>query len=392
MDLDLLARGGVGQLVPIEGQDARHGDFEYFAYLADPLPGDVEGLASATWTSVVRASSALAQLNQACLQLPDPRLLIRPTLWREALDTSALEGTVGGLQELLESRLPSAQYLSPETREIRAYERVALEAFSLIHEREISVGLLSDLQAELFRDADHPPREPGRIRQDQVWIGPRDRPIQESRFVPAPGDDRLVAGMREWERWVRADHDHLPPVLRAALAHYQFETLHPFGDGNGRIGRLVIVLQLLRGGALQHPAITISPWFLKRRAEYQQALFNVSASGDWNPWLQFFCRAVCEQCALLIPAADQLVAWLADNRRMVHERRWTGAIHRLLEDLIEWPVTTVADTAARYEVTTMNATRMINHLVEIDVLKEITGRSYNRVFGATFVMRTVDTI
>lgn len=391
MDIEALGQSPVGQLVPLHGQDAHHGEFAYFAYLPAPLPSDVT-LSSATWTAVADASTALGKLDQACAQLPDPKLLIRPALWREALDTSALEGTHGALQELLEAQLPSAQFLSPETVEIRAYERVALMAFEMLKDRPISIGLLCELQGELLKEARKPPRDLGCVRQDPVWIGERNRPIQEARFVPAPPDDRLRAGLDAWEQWVQAEHRHLPPVLRAALAHYQFEALHPFGDGNGRIGRLVIVLQLLCGQAIRQPAVTVSPWFLKRREGYQQQLLAISCTGNWNPWVQFFCQAVREQCDLLIPGADRLLNWLSGSRRAVHERRWTGAIHRLLEDLIEWPVTTIADTASRYGVTPVHAARMINHLVEIGVLRELTGKNYRRIFGAFSVIEIIETI
>jgi Fic family protein len=285
-----------------------------------------------------------------------------------------LEGTYGGLQELLEARLPSAQFLSPETVEIRAYERVALMAFPLIKDRQIGMPLLSDLQRELLRDSRKPPRDLGAVRQDHVWIGPKDRPIDEARYVPPPADDRLRAGLDSWELWLRTDHSHLPPVLQAALAHYQFEALHPFGDGNGRIGRLVVVLQLLRSGSIQQPAVTVSPWFLKRRDEYQEQLLMVSLTGDWNPWVQFFCRAISDQCESLLARAQRLVDWLDETSKTLLSRRWAGAIHRLLEDLVEWPVITIADTADRYGVTTVHAARMINHLVEIRGFEGVDGQ------------------
>ena len=391
MDIDTLGQSPVGQLVPVHDHDARHGEFAYFAYLPAPLPADVD-LDSATWTAVTEAATALGKLDQACAQLPDPRLLIRPALWREALDTSALEGTYGTLQDLLEAQLPSAQFLSPETVEIRAYENVAVQAFEMIRDRPIGVGFLSELQGELLKHATKQPRDLGRVREHTVWIGAKDRPIQEARFVPAPHGDRLRAGLDSWEEWVRTEHAYLPPVLRAALAHYQFEALHPFGDGNGRIGRLVVVLQLLRAKSIQYPAVTVSPWFLRHRAEYQQQLLQISCTGDWNPWVRFFCQAVGEQCESVFSGADRLLTWLSEARRAVHARRWSGAIHRLLEDLIEWPVTTIADTAARYNVTPVGAARMVDHLAEIGVLSELTGKTYGRVFGATYVMDTVNAI
>lgn len=393
MDLDALNASPIGQLVPVRGYDARHGDFAYFAYLPDPLPADVE-LESATWTAVSQASMAIAKLDQICRQLPDPRLLIRPALWREALDTSALEGTVGGLQELLEAQLTSAQtqYIRPEAKEIRDYLDVANRAFEDVKTRPVSLSLLSEYHKQLLENAREKPRMLGALRDDVVWIGDRERPIDEARFVPPPADDRLRAGVDAWEAWVRLEHPDLPPVLRAALAHYQFETLHPFGDGNGRLGRLVIVLQLLRSGIIDQPGITVSPWFLRNRDQYQEELLAVSCTGNWNPWVRFFCEAVRVQCDRLGTGAERLVEWSKASSAQLHERRWTGKIHQLLADLIEWPVVNIADTAERYGVSVVHATRMVDHLVEVGVLKELTGRKYGRVFGALFVMDTVDVI
>jgi Fic family protein len=391
MDLERLHRSPVGDLVPITGHDARHGDFAYFAYLPNPLPDDVD-LESRTWAAVAEASMALGKLDQVCVQLPDPRLLIRPALFREALDTSALEGTVGALRDLLEAQLPSAQYLSPETKEINAYVEVAMTAFQIITDRRISMGLLCELQARLFRELPDKPEDIGRARQGIVWIGQKGRPIEEARFVPPPADDRLQAGIDAWERWIQAEQPHLAPLVRAAMAHYQFETLHPFSDGNGRLGRLIVILQLLRSGTIQQPAITLSPWFLRNRNEYQEQLLTVSCTGNWNPWICFFCQAVGTQCTSLITGAERLLAWLTSSRQKLDERHWTGAIHRVLAGLIEWPVTTISDTASRYGVSLMNATRMINHLTEVGIMKELTGRSYGRTFGAVEVMEIVDQI
>jgi len=391
MDIDRLRRSPVGELVPIQGRDARYGNFAYFAFLPVPLPDDVV-LESRSWAAVADASMALGRLDQVCAQLPDPRLLIRPALFREALDTSALEGTVGVLRELLEAELPSAQYLSPETLEIKAYIDVAMTAFKAIKERPISIGLISELQNRLFMDLPNKPNDIGRPRRGIVWIGARDRPIEEARFVPPPADDRLQAGLDAWEKWVQAEHSHLAPVVRTALAHYQFETLHPFGDGNGRLGRLVAVLQLLRAGTIQQPAITLSPWFLRHRDEYQEHLLAASFTGNWNPWIGFFCQAVSAQCSSLIKGAEDLLAWLGKSRSLLDEKRWTGVIHRVLTDLIEWPVTTIPNTASRYQVSPMHATRMINHLVEVGIVSELTGKTYGRTFGATEVMNIVDRI
>jgi Fic family protein len=391
MDIEALIRSPVGQLIPIQGTDARHGPFACFAFLPHPLPDQIPPLNPTTWTSVTEAASALARLDQACGQLANPGLLINPALYREALDTSALEGTYGQLADVLEAELPGSHFPSPEVAEIQGYVRIARWAFEEVKKRPITVGLLSEIQNGLFRDAADPPRDLGRVRKHQVWIGPKDSPIDKARFVPPPGDDRLQAGMDAWEQWVGIDHA-LPAILLAALAHYQIETLHPFGDGNGRIGRLVIVLQLLRAGAISSPAVTVSPWFLERRDQYQEKLLRVSSTGDWDSWVQFFCAAIVDQCGSLVRGAEQLTTWLHQTRAELNRNRWTGEIYHLVDRLTEWPVISIAFVANTHNVTAMTATRMVNHLQEIGVLRELTGRSYGRVFGAVEVMRIVDEI
>jgi len=390
MDNELLNQSPVGRIIPISGDDATYGPYACFAYLPDPLPEELD-LTMATVNAVADATSALSRLDQACGELAEPGLLIRPALYREALDTSALEGTYGQLTEILEAELPGSQfqYQSQETREIRGYLQAALMAFESIRTRPITVGLLNEAQAGMFEDVDNPPRDVGQTRMHQVWIGPQDTPISEARFVPLPGDDRLKAALDAWIEWIAAESEW-PVVLRAALAHYQFETLHPFSDGNGRIGRLVIVLQFLRSGVIRHPAVTISPWFYQRRDQYQDQLLAVSCTGDWNPWIQFFCRAIVDQCSALLRGAVDLASWIAKTRSLVNERRWAGVIYDVLRDLTQWPVITIASITNRYGVTPTAATNIVNHLVEIEALAEMTGRSYGRVFGATEVMAIVD--
>ena len=385
-----MATSPVGQLVPVQGTDSRYGSYACFAFLPAPLPERLD-LSMATVNEVARASSSLARLDQACGQLKEPGLLIRPTLYREALDTSALEGTYGQLTEVLEAELPGVHFRSPETREIVGYVNAALNSFASVEGTPLSIGLLCEAQATMFHEADHPPRDVGKVREHQVWIGPQDGSILEARFVPLPGDDRLRASLEACIEWIGADHEW-PPVLRAALAHYQFETLHPFGDGNGRIGRLLIVLQLLRGGTIRYPVVTVSPWLLRHRQEYQDQLLQLSCTGDWNPWIQFFCRGIVAQADAVIAGAVKLTEWLASARELINQHRWSGVIYDVLTDLTKWPVTSIAAIAMQHGKTSTAAARVVDHLTELGLLEEMTGRNYGRVFGARAVMRIVDDI
>lgn len=388
MDLTKLERSPIGKLVPIEGHDEHRREFSYFAYLPDFLPESVE-LRAETWTLVARASEALGRLDQACTTLPNPRLLIAPALAREALDTSALEGTYGALADVLEARLTEHRPNSPQVAEINAYERMAHQAFDWVAERPITIGLLCHLQGILAASSVEPPRDPGQVRRHQVVIGPKDCTVYEARFIPPPPDDRLHAGLDQWRSWIERPHA-LPAALKAAIVHYQFECLHPFGDGNGRVGRLVILLQLLRDGALKHPVITISAWFRRRSDEYQAHLLALSETGDWNTWVSFFCQAIYDQSTACVRVVEGLNDWMAGIRQTLNDRHWSGAVSNLLDDLVDWPVITSPSVQEKYGVSAPTAKSAIDRLVEIGVLTETTGGSYLRRYAAPAVIAAVE--
>ena len=391
MDLDALSRSPVGRLVPISGHDELLREFAYFAFVPDPLPDEV-ALTAITWTKISEASEALGRLHQACATLPNPRLLIAPALAREAVDTSALEGTFGALADVLEARLSDERPKSPEVAEIRAYERVAHQAFAWVLDRPVTVGLLSDLQGVLAAESRDPQRDPGKVREHQVVIGARGSTVYDARYIPPPPDDRLRAGLDHWQAWIEATQAGIPPVLAAALAHYQFEALHPFGDGNGRIGRLVILLQLLRCGALSEPAFTISPWLRKRRDEYQGHLLRVSQTGDWNPWVAFFCDAIIDQSRASVAVVDSLNQWMSNVRQKFNERHWSGTVASICEDLVDWPVISSPFVQKKYGVSAPTAKSAIDRLCEIGVLEDMSQKSYRRVYGAMGVIRAVESL
>ncbi|WP_344204330.1 Fic family protein [Aeromicrobium alkaliterrae] len=388
MDLEALRDTTVGQVVPISGTDKLGRDFSHFAFLPDHLPALVQ-LQPTTWNSVAKAASALGRLHQACAPLPNPGLLIAPALVREAVDTSALEGTYGALADVMEARLSDTKVNSPEIAEIRAYERAAYFGFDWVKTGPVTIPLLEHLQGMLVAEAQVPQRDPGKVREHQVVIGPRDCSVYEARYIPPPPDDRLRAGLDDWIEWFESDRE-MPAVLMAAIAHYQFESLHPFGDGNGRIGRLLIVLQMLRLGALSEPAITISPWLRRRRDAYQDHLLSVSRTGNWDPWVQFFCEGVWTQADAAVAVVDKLMTWLANVRADLNERHWTGTVASICEDLIDWPVISNRFVQDRYGVSGPTAKSAIDRLVQIGVLRETSGRAYNRTYAASRVMQIVE--
>jgi Fic family protein len=275
--------------------------------------------------------------------------------------------------------------VTPEIREILNYAEMAEYAIDAIPHRSISVGLLCELQAMLLRGTKSDGPDSGRIRERQVVIGPKDCPVEEARFVPAPDGDLLVAGLRDWVDWLERPRE-LPIVVQVALAHYQFETLHPFHDGNGRIGRLVIVLQLIRTEHLRDGLLTISPWLEARREEYQDQLLRLSQRGDWDSWVRFFARALAAASDQTIQRVKRLLDRHSELRALVHDTPIRGVAARIVEDLIAQPILNPTWAAGHYKVSYQAANTSVARLVELGVLQEATGRTYDRMFFAPDVL------
>jgi cell filamentation protein, protein adenylyltransferase len=372
VDLEALRDSPIGQLVPISGTDGRSGEhYDYFSYLANALPRSVE-LSSATWTAIAHAEATLARLDQAARQVPEPALLRRPALRREAQSTSALEGTFAPLDAVLESDVEERGQLSIDLREILNYVVAAEEAFSWIRERPLTSGMVENLQGILVQGTAEPHSDAGRLRDRHVFIGPKDAPIDEARFVPAPFGDQLRAGFEEWIAWVNDPPGDMPTVLQAALAHYQFETLHPFSDGNGRIGRLLIVLQLMRQGVLSHPILVVSPWFEARRVEYQDALLMLSQTGRWDDWVRFFATGVGASAATTHERVDALISWRDDALQRVRDAGVSGVAERVAGDLIGAPILRAAQVAKRHNVSHQGAMNALRRLAHLEIVTEET--------------------
>jgi Fic family protein len=390
VDLSAFSGSSPGQLVPISGIHGRTGEtYDHAVFFPDPLPETLV-LGGAAWEAVALAMQALGRADLATRKIPNPGLLRRPSLRREAQSTSALEGTHAVLSEVLEADA-GGRAMTPEIREVLNYAEMAEAAIEAVATRPITFGQLCEWQAMLVRGTSSDGPESGKVRDSQVVIGPKHCLVEEARFVPPPPGDLLVTALREWVDWVERARS-MPVAVQAALAHYQFETLHPFHDGNGRIGRLVIVLQLIRKGDLRDGLLTISPWLEARRDEYQGALLRLSQTGDWDHWVTFFSRALTAASEATVERIERLLAFQAYVRDLVHTRKppIRGTAIRIAEDLIGNPVITVKSTARRYDVTYQAANNAISRLVGAEILVEATGRSYDRIFFAPQVIRILE--
>ncbi|OCB38366.1 hypothetical protein A5676_15705 [Mycobacterium malmoense] len=389
MDIEAIGKSPIGKLVPITGIDPRTTQaWEYWAYLPDPLPPHVD-LSPAATAAAAKAAMAVARLDEAVAQLPRPEILVRPIIRREATSTSALEGTYASFQEVLEADFLQDSQMSFEQREIRNYVEAAEVAVEHITERRISRSFLGSLQKIVVRGTKGDTTDAGDIRPHEVAIGAKDRPISDARFVPCPSGDQLVAGVDDWEEWVAASSDLLI-VAKTAIAHYQFETLHPFGDGNGRLGRLIALLQIMQARELRWAVLNIAPWFEARRDRYQDGLMQVTLSGDFSPWVEFFAEAVEVQAREGLATIKQL---LAIRDRMVAELRskgMRGSPIEIAEVLIGYPVIDVPTVRRLIGKSFQAANQTVSKLIERGMLQEITGRRQDRLFVNSEIFLTIN--
>lgn len=378
-----------GLLVPISGLDRRYGEWGHVAFVAHQLPEETPQLDVPTFNAVSAARAALASLNSSARQLPNPSLLRRPTLRREAQSTSALEGTYAPLQAVLaadEDDDPADANL----REVLNYVHAAEHAFSWHGAgRPLATILLTELHAVLVRGTAADNEQAGRIRTIQVVIGghPGGR-VQDARFVPHPPGPELERKVRDWLSWVDESHrGHIDPVVAAGMAHHHFETLHPFNDGNGRIGRLLIVLHFLYAQVLTEPTLTVSPWFEARRADYYDALMGVSAHGDWNRWIRFFADGIAASARDTEDRLLDLLQVQADLKMRIRKAGLRADNAMLLVDFaLAQPIFTVRQVERRLGVTYPRANKLVGQLVGIGVLRQFDEAVYDRSFAAPDVV------
>lgn len=395
MDLEMFVNEQMGRLVPISGTDAYLGHWTHHAFVPVRLPDEAPVLSGTTYMAVADARASLAALDNTSSQLPNPQLLRHPALQREAQSTSALEGTYAPLESVLTADEDSPR--TPELVEVLNYVRMANEGFAhVMNGRPVSVTFLGSMQGMLMRGTPLEP-ESGHIRGSQVVIGRRPDapvggfPVHAARFVPPPPGLDLEAGLRDLTDWMEADHaGSIDPVVVAAMAHYQFEALHPFRDGNGRLGRFLIVLQLLHDKVLSEPTLTVSPWFEARRAEYYDRLLAVSVAGDWDGFVTFFARG-------LQAAADQthrqmkvLVALQAELKEQIrHSPLRADSAHAIVDFAIANPTFSVNRAQRALGLSYQRVNKLMHQLEGLGILDQFDAPGQGRRFFAPRVLRAL---
>ncbi|MYH97596.1 MAG: Fic family protein [Acidimicrobiia bacterium] len=392
-----LSKSPIGTTVPISGNDHRFNtEYAVDAFVPAPLPQKLE-LPQDAWLALSEAMTELGRLDSAAGMIPNPYLVTRMATRREAIGTSALEGTFANLTDLFAAEAIAVDEenpsMPPNVREVMNYTRAADYAFDWIAERPINSTLISSLQALIVRGTKSDGPEAGSVRLKQVFIGAENRPIAEARFVPPPPGDQLRVLLDEWLDWINNEdrrHD-LQLLIRVALAHYQFETIHPYTDGNGRLGRLIAVLQILTEGALRAPVLSLSTWLKENATEYRDHLLNVSITGDWAPWIKFLAETVAASSK---DALNRILRLLALRDEIGAQARESLPRARLAieiaDNLIAYPILTVA-TAQRLHGRSNQANRSaINRLCDLGLLEPYSDAQYDRLYWNRRVFEVIE--
>lgn len=382
-----MHRGPTGRLVvtsAVGGETVR-------AFVPDPLPPTPPLVVDAHLRDTLdSALLSLGRLDSVTTLLPDTRLFLYTYVRKEAVLSSQIEGTQSSLSDLLVFEANEAPGVPlDDVEEVSNY--VAALQYGLRRIREgfpLSGRLIREIHGILLQGGRGAEKDPGELRRSQNWTG-GSRPGNAA-FVPPPPHE-VAACMGALERWLRDEPERTPTLPKAALAHVQFETIHPFLDGNGRVGRLLVTLLLCAEGVLSEPLLYLSLYLKQHRAEYYDLLGRVRTDGDWEAWVRFFATGVQETAAGAVGTAQRLVRLFQQDRARIQELgRAAGSALRLHEALQERPLDSASRLAARtgLSVPAVNAT--LAALRELHVVREITGRRRNRLFSYDAYLRILD--
>ena len=355
----------------------------YRAFLPVPLPPEPAVRMEGEMLELLsQASLALGRLDGAIHTLPESDLFALMYLRKEAVLSSQIEGTQSSLRDVLAAE---ARVLSPrrpgDEGDVLNYMAAMDHGLARLADLPLSVRLIREIHGKLLQGTRGGRLAPGELRRSQNWIGPAGATPDDATFVPPPFEE-VPGALADLEKFLHREDDGIPPLVRIGLAHAQFETIHPFLDGNGRTGRMLIAFFLCERGLLARPVLYLSHYLKRRRTEYYDRLQAVRDAGDWEGWLAFFLRGVAEVGAEAVETARRVLDLREAHRAAVtaHLGRAAGNGHLVLEALYRKPVVTVADAREIAGVTYAAANNLVARLVSIGVLEEISGRKRNRAF------------
>ncbi|MHB8806573.1 MAG: Fic family protein [Anaerolineaceae bacterium] len=358
----------------------------YLAFIPAPLPPTIKYTPEVV-LSLSRADAALSELSGLGKYLPNPHLLTNAYIRREAVLSSRIEGTRAGLSDMwLEEFDPKEKEIKdPDLHEVNNYV-VAMEyGIQRLSELSLSLRLIREIHEKLMKGVRGDQATPGEFRRSQNWIGPAGSTLSNATYVPPPPEE-MKPCLTNWEVFLQ-NRNQFPELIQCCLLHEQFEAIHPFLDGNGRVGRLLITLFLIERDRLTQPLLYLSSYFESHRQEYYNYLQKVKTDGDWNNWILFFLNGVAETAQQAARQANQITAL---RERYLKELRETPKAVALIDPLFQNPYMTVARATQLLNITHPTARQVIKVLEDAGVLQEVTGREWGRIYKASEISRAIE--
>lgn len=365
---------------PHQRHHVRRAEGGYWAFIPPPLPPALS-MSAELVAALSEADRATGEVSGLGRTLPNPHLLAMSLLRREAVLSSRIEGTQASMADLvLFEADPQEPAHAADVQEVANYMKAANHVLAAERRLPMSLPLLLETHGILMSGVRGSTAAPGEFRRTQNWIGTPGCLLSDASYVPpAPAD--LWSCLDAFEKSLHRD-DPLPPLLRVAAIHYQFEAIHPFLDGNGRIGRLLVVALMVEWGLLPGPLLDISAFIEPRRDDYYKALMGVSTEGDWHTWMLFFLDAVSNQSRATLHRATRLRALRDDYRSRLATPRASALLPALVDQLFARPAITIVEASKALNVTHRAATVNIEKLVSAGVLQEVRTGGKRRLFIA----------
>lgn len=355
----------------------------YQAFIPNPLPPSPEiAMDQEMWQLLSQADRALGRLDGSTDALPNPDLFVFMYVRKEAVLSSQIEGTQASLIDVLEFE---SQTLEPENpqdvAEVVNYIAALNYGLERLETLPVSLRLIREIHEKLLQNVRGSERKPGEFRDQQNWIGFAGCSLKEATYIPPPPSDMKTA-LDNLEKFLH-DPKPMPILIKIGLAHAQFETIHPFFDGNGRVGRLLITFLLCEQNILKQPLLYISYYFKKHRSQYYDYLQAVRDTGNWEIWLKFFLKGIYEVAQEASNTARTIVTMKENHRQLLLEKmgRRSGNAIALLENLYFRPIVSIDHVQEITQLSYPNANTLVKNFCDLGLLKEITGQKRNRAFS-----------
>jgi Fic family protein len=357
-----------------------------WAFVPRPLPPSLDW-DNETTSLLAQASLGLGQLVGLGETLPNAQLLIYPFIRREAVLSSRIEGTRSSLSDLFLFEAARLEKQS-DVKEVRNYVRALEYGIERIASLRIDLNLIKELHGKLMKDIWNGKHRPGAFRREQNWIGPPGCDKMSATYIPPPVNE-MNKTLHHFEKFLSMKTD-IPALITASLIHYQFEAIHPFLDGNGRVGRLLIILYLHQAGVLPKPLLYISAFFENHRYEYYTHLLQVSQKGAWLSWIKFFLRGIVTQSEDGITRSRSLLQLQNEYRKLGQIEQLSPSAIQIIDLIFQRPVINITSAASVLKISFPAVSKAMNQLIAVNIIEETTGQKRNKIYVARGILKILE--